>query len=308
LATAEPKFTRCPGCRTVFRVTAEQLALRSGQVRCGHCRAVFDGNAHSISLAPRAAAPADPYDDDSARGPATVTLRSAHALEPAGPDARPALPALAPAPPPREPSFAPPAAAPRPAASVAEAGEDAGDAEDAEDAEDANERAATSARLRERLRGILYGLAIPVLAAGLGLQAALHFRDAIAARWPGTKPALTRVCAPLGCTVEPPRDIAGLAIDASDLQADPAHKGLLILSATLRNRTATVVAYPHLELTLTDAGDQPVVRRALAPGEYAGGTVNLAAGFPPNTELLVKLFIDASATTQAGYRLYLFYP
>jgi len=84
--------------------------------------------------------------------------------------------------------------------------------------------------------------------------------------------------------------------------------GLLTLSATLRNRGATVLAYPHLELTLTDAGDRPVVRRALAPAEYAGGTVNLGAGFPPNSELVVKLFIDASATTQAGYRLYLFYP
>ena len=40
---AEEKFTRCPGCNTIFRVTPPQLALRAGQVRCGHCRTVFDG-------------------------------------------------------------------------------------------------------------------------------------------------------------------------------------------------------------------------------------------------------------------------
>jgi predicted Zn finger-like uncharacterized protein len=34
--------TRCPVCSTVFRVTSEQLRLRAGKVRCGHCQAVFN--------------------------------------------------------------------------------------------------------------------------------------------------------------------------------------------------------------------------------------------------------------------------
>jgi predicted Zn finger-like uncharacterized protein len=34
--------TRCPVCTTVFRVTSEQLRLRAGKVRCGHCQAVFN--------------------------------------------------------------------------------------------------------------------------------------------------------------------------------------------------------------------------------------------------------------------------
>jgi len=50
---AEQKFTRCPGCKTIFRVTPAQLAMRGGQVRCGHCRTVFDGVAALLSLAPQ---------------------------------------------------------------------------------------------------------------------------------------------------------------------------------------------------------------------------------------------------------------
>ena len=92
------------------------------------------------------------------------------------------------------------------------------------------------------------------------------------------------------------------------MQTDPAHKGLLILSATIRNRATIALAYPYLELTLTDSNDQVVVRRALAPSEYASGTAEITNGIPANGEVLVKLFVDASATTQAGYRLYLFYP
>ena len=102
--------------------------------------------------------------------------------------------------------------------------------------------------------------------------------------------------------------MSGLAFDASDLQADPAHKGLLILSATLRNRASIAVAYPYLELTLTDSNDQVVVKRALPPNEYASGTAEIGRGIPANGEVLVKLFIDASATSQVGYRLGFFYP
>ena len=36
-------IAECPSCRTRFRVTAEQLAVADGRVRCGACLAVFDG-------------------------------------------------------------------------------------------------------------------------------------------------------------------------------------------------------------------------------------------------------------------------
>ncbi len=34
--------TRCPVCSTIFRVTSEQLRLKAGKVRCGHCQSVFN--------------------------------------------------------------------------------------------------------------------------------------------------------------------------------------------------------------------------------------------------------------------------
>jgi len=163
-------------------------------------------------------------------------------------------------------------------------------------------------RKRPRALTALYVAAIPLLLAALAAQAIFHFRDALAAHWPQTRQALAQMCAATGCAVRPLRDVAALSIDASDLQADPAHKGLLIPSATIRNRAGYALAYPHLELTLTDAADQTVVRKAMAPAEYAGGTADLAAGIAANGEAVVRLFIDASATSQAGYRLYLFYP
>ncbi len=271
---ADELFTRCPGCKTVFRVTEPQLDLRGGQVRCGHCRTVFNGREELIALDAPALDEQDGEPDELAAGPPTVTLRSAQALEP----------------PPPPPAHDDP---PAPASSVA----------DYENRFAWEEKKPPSKWLKA-----LAVVAIPVLAIALVLQAVLHYRDAIAAHMPATKPALARLCAVAACSIRPLRDVNALSIDATDLQADPAHKGLLILTATIRNRAGYPIGYPHLELTLTDTADQVVVRRALAPADYVSGTANTAAGIAANGEVSVKLFIDASATTQAGYRLYLFFP
>jgi hypothetical protein len=264
----------------------EQLALRAGQVRCGQCKTVFNGIAQQVSLSvpPRAEEPLS----EAALGPPTLTLRNAQALEPALPASKAAPAAVAASP------------APAPATAPAAASPEAPPAD----------RFAPPVKTSPRARTIAYVIAIILLLLLMAAQAAYHFRDSIVTFWPVTRPALERVCELAGCTIRPLRDAAMsyLSIESSDLQADPAHKGLLILTATVRNRANWPLAYPHLELTLTDAQDRVVVRRALAPTDYAGGTADLSRGIVPLGEVSLKVFIDASATTQAGYRLYMFYP
>jgi hypothetical protein len=296
-------------------VTDQQLAVRGGQVRCGHCKNVFDGHAERISLAPKAV-PDEPFHDEALLGPPTVTLRDARALEPLpGTTEAAAAAADVSPPPPARADDTLPEPLPEPlddAATAAPAERDGDDALPAAGAAPAVDYANRFARPRGgRLPGAVDRLAVfalPLLLLALIAQAAFHFRDALAAHVPAAKPLLVRACALLGCSVGPLQESSGLSIDASDLQADPAHRGLLLLTATLRNRAGWSLAYPHLELTLTDAQDQVVVRRALAPAEYVGAGADLAAGIAANAEVPVKLFIDASATTQAGYRLYAFYP
>jgi predicted Zn finger-like uncharacterized protein len=288
----EEKYTRCPGCATVFRVKPEQLALRAGQVRCGHCKTVFDGVAQTVSLAvPTRATRDEPPLDEAALGPPTVTLRDARALEPVPPPAAEAVPE----------------SAPESALQSAPAIEESAAATEVSQEDRFAPVVKPSSRRR---RVILYAIAIVVLVLLIIAQAVFHFRDAIAAHWPPARPVLQTLCDAAGCTIHPLRDavMGYLSIEASDLQADPAHRGLLILTATLRNRAAWALSYPYLELTLTDAQDRVVVRRALAPSDYAGGTADLQRGIAPNAEVAIKVFIDASATTQAGYRLYMFYP
>ena len=266
------QFTRCPACNTVFRVTPEQLGVRAGQVRCGHCKNVFDGIAQLVP-ARSLAAPEEPspHVDEPAATPAAAVAEAASepAPQPAS-EAPGALGALRPV--------------------------------------DYEERFSWPRQERRRRAATLvYGLGAPLLVLLLAGQAVYHFRDDVVARWPGTRPAMSYFCGLLGCQIRPVREIAAVSIDASDLQADEAHRGLLVLTATLRNRAPWPVSYPYLELTLMDTRDQPVARRALLPREYAGAA-DLGVGIPANAEIPVRLYLDASATEQAGYRLYLFYP
>ena len=41
-------FTRCPECRTTFRVSDEALKKANGQVRCGRCASVFNAIAERV--------------------------------------------------------------------------------------------------------------------------------------------------------------------------------------------------------------------------------------------------------------------
>lgn len=40
--------TQCPHCQTTFRVVHDQLKLRAGLVRCGHCKEIFNGIEHLL--------------------------------------------------------------------------------------------------------------------------------------------------------------------------------------------------------------------------------------------------------------------
>jgi predicted Zn finger-like uncharacterized protein len=319
----DPVYTRCPGCATIFRVSVEQLALRDGQVRCGQCRAVFDANNHRLAFDPRRDADVEPGaaaqpdvatgDDDAEPAVAEPGAGKSVSGEPQAAETEAFEQEVA------EPEIAEP--------------EDA-KPEDAEP-EDAKpepaepdvvqpEAGVAKVEATELLRGqrfewrprkslrerpkTLYGALIALLVAGIAAQALLEYRNALAAHAAFTRPMLAAACAVANCTVGPLHDAGALSIDASDLQADPAHRGLLKLTATIRNRASHPIAWPYLELTLTDASDNVVARRALAPTEYAGAAADPARGIPGNGEDLLTLFIDASQTSQAGYRLYLFYP
>jgi predicted Zn finger-like uncharacterized protein len=100
--------TRCPFCETVFRLLPEQLTLRGGLVRCGHCKQVFDASGSLFDVSNGTSfdkAKPVTIDDVTAYTLETLANSGNAAASEAKPsaDARPAPPVVEPAAPVAEP-------------------------------------------------------------------------------------------------------------------------------------------------------------------------------------------------------------
>ena len=157
----------------------------------------------------------------------------------------------------------------------------------------------------------LWALAVLVALAGIAFQTLHRFRAELAAQVPGIRPTLEAACKTLRCQMALPRRPELMSIESSDLQADPRREGIIVLNAVLRNRARFAQDYPALELTLTDEGDRPLLRRVLAPRDYLDPVrvpLLLPEGIAPGGEASLRVFLDSSRSRATGYRLYLFYP
>jgi len=277
-------ITHCPSCHTHFRVHAEQLAARTGQVRCGKCSRIFNALEHLIEEIPQARSPRSAAEFEAPHADAAA---QAHVPELAATETADVAVATP------DPAMTEPVNVDAEAASGARAF-DFGPA-----------AAAEPARPVRRWPWLLGAF---VLLLTLLAQAAYHYRSTITLLFPETKPYAVALCASLGCELPLPRRIDMMSIEASDLQADTTNPNVMVLSATIKNRAIFNQQHPLLELTLTDAQDQPVVRRVLAPQDYLGKAINTQAGFAGNAEIAIKVFIEGSQVKATGYRLYLFYP
>jgi predicted Zn finger-like uncharacterized protein len=407
-------ITRCPHCKTAFRVRETQLALRHGMVRCGACRGVFNAMQHFLQPRGNTILIEPPPDNEeiiyeenpAALNPLTLMQQDRHPKPtpaPPAPAFGPAAPVTATvsaAVPPQAPliiaaSPSPSAAAtpdfsmlaslgnaipapdpmpmpsvtPNTVTSVERIAPTVAAIESAAVIEKAvvNTPAPTAAPLptpsaaptatvsalntsaanvnptttpapamepmvelyTDELEAQLEGSASPTLGpqhfewkrrapssrthttlwtiAGLTLllalvaQSALVFRNEIAVRAPGMRPLLAQLCEPFGCLVTPPERANTLSLDGAEFQADPAHKGLYVFSATMRNRHDQASAFPHLIITLTGLNNQVLSRRIFAPKDYVPGNLDLNAGLTGRGEVEFKLFLDASTISPVGF-------
>lgn len=279
-------LTRCPQCATTFRVSPQQLKVHQGEVRCGRCSAIFDAFESLVAEpipaqatdTPQIAAAGFPPVPPAGDTPEPATLTSADTADIFGKALPPDLQWTA-------PDFVP--------APAQNTGTDS-----------------LNSRPKPKRRWPL--IVLSVLAALLLIaQAAYYYRSELVANtavlWPDSRPWLDKLCADLHCAIPLPRREDQVSIEASDLQVDTGHANLMLLTATLKNRAPFAQEYPLLALTLTDARDQAVARRVLAPADYLDRKTDSRGGFAANADLAIKVFIDSHDLKATGYRLFLFY-
>lgn len=160
---------------------------------------------------------------------------------------------------------------------------------------------------RSALKTALWSVGILLLVLLAAAQLAYLFRTELVIAQPALKPLFEQACARLGCTLPAPRRADLISIESSELNPDTERAPLLRLNALLRNGATHAQDWPHLELSLTDTADRPIVRRVLAPADYLPAD-RQGSEFAAASEQAVSVLVDPTDTDAGGYRLYVFYP
>ncbi len=152
-----------------------------------------------------------------------------------------------------------------------------------------------------------FSLASFLLLVLVALQTVYFMRTKLAAEHPQFKPLLVKTCTFLNCEIGLPKDIDFFVIDDSGMQENENYQGVINFSSSLINNANHAQAYPNIELTLTNAEDQPVLRRLIKPSEYLIANTKTDNGMRAHEEIRIKLAINASDIAVAGYRVLLVY-
>ncbi|MGZ8209156.1 MAG: zinc-ribbon and DUF3426 domain-containing protein [Burkholderiales bacterium] len=285
--------TRCPRCSTLYRVTPVQLQARAGKVRCGRCMNVFDGfQALAVEQADAVSEPVrfEPGRAEAAAAASAAVAEGAHPRVDASAAAAPAgapkgtvreAPKPASTAPAREPASVPPPAGPVAPAAPAK-----------------------TQLLRRPGAVAAWSAACAVAALLLALQIVYVWRSELAARSPAVRSVFSSFCDTVGCSVPLPHRPDLVKIEASDVQmVDAARPQLVQLTATLRSYAGYYLAYPALDLVLTNANEHALARRIFVPQEYLDPNRDPKAGFPPRAEITIALDLDTSDLNAAGFRL-----
>jgi predicted Zn finger-like uncharacterized protein len=182
------------------------------------------------------------------------------------------------------------------------------------------------------VRGVLSVLALGLITLLAG-QAAHHWRNELAAQQPAMAPWLAQWCELAHCRIEAPRQIDDLQVDNIQLVRTPSEgEDTYRLTAIIHNRADIALSWPQLDLNLTDANGQLLVRRVFqvtdarmvpskdSPDATTGagsGTMGAAKAaslpavphnVPANTQTTVQWQLRAPDLKLAGYTAELFYP
>ena len=147
-----------------------------------------------------------------------------------------------------------------------------------------------------------------LLAATLLAQVVVHKRHYLASAQPQWRATLQALCLPLQCDVQPYRQIAAVSVDSSSF--NKLQGSTYRFALALKNQSALEVALPAVELTLTDASEQLLLRRVFTPAELAAPATLAPGGeWLGSLDMEMDLQLPGNADARiAGYRVLAFYP
>jgi len=302
-------YVACPSCKSLYAVSAEQLGLAGGQVRCGQCqtrfnavRSVFDDPQQALASEPPLQ-PALAQEIDDLVGRALNEVPT----ETPPPNAEPVTPAPAP---PVTALSTPAAKSPgSPVRADVDCYAQPTSAEftpwqDTETDDDWPQ--ATHGMVFDDEQDYHAHTSWGAVAASLLLTVLLLGQYAYWDRYrlsqiSALRPALEWLCAPLKCDLPLRHNLAKVEMIEREVRDHPRVKDALLVSASFINRAPYTQAYPVLQISFSDVAGAPVAARRFAPEEYLRKK-NAAIGMAPGEETLVVLEVVDPGTRAVSFQ------
>jgi predicted Zn finger-like uncharacterized protein len=304
-------FTRCPHCRTTFRITTEALEKAGGRVRCGRCAGIFDARqalhegeseTETQPVPPETAGtPRQPPPETADTGGTTADRAAAAEPQPAAHgagtqahQAPQAAPDTADAAAPARAQTAETTAAVRDDDAVSDTVVDSV----LEDEQRAPDEPSPPLLWSEALEGVpstrhsaLWAGACVLASLVLLGQAVHHFRGQLAAQ-PIVGSWLTRAYEWAGIDLVPNWDVHQYRVLDWVATAEPkaSGQGNLVISARIRNTGPASQPYPDIRLQLKNRWEDVVGSRTFEPAEYMARAPDgrmMAAGATEKAQLTV---------------------
>ncbi len=179
-------------------------------------------------------------------------------------------------------------------------------------------QAQAKARWRHPAVRALLSFALVALLATLGLQVVHQFRDLIVAHDPTLRPYLTAWCQQVGCELKPPLRIEDLQVDdLKFVRATSEGPDAYRLTVILHNKAPVNLAWPDVDLSLTDVNGALLIRRVFSPQDATwqdSAETQVTAGqrppeaAPAQRSTTLQWHMKIAQLQPVGYTADIFYP
>ena len=308
-------FTECPSCKTLFRITEDQLASVGGKVRCGFCYGMF--NAYDFLFEGESAEEAGSANEEQAYQPeidereledddSTTTVAHPTQLKQTG---QTSAASTARVPPPIDatpPTAKSPRAPNTPAANqppnlldaISMAGRELHQVTRTQ--LDSRRNASAAMSRSDVLLTAGWASATFFLLLLIAGQFAYYKRDDLA-RYPAMRPLLQSICGLIGCTIPLLKSPQQIRLISRDIRNHPTAQDALQVRAMILNEAPFAQPYPLLRLDLTDVAGNTIASRQFHPEEYLPPSTDMSAGFGAKQKVEIQLDILDTQHTAVGF-------
>lgn len=138
------------------------------------------------------------------------------------------------------------------------------------------------------------------LALLLVVQVLLADRQRLAAD-PTWRPLLSSLCGALRCSLPPWHQPSAFTMLDRDVRPATDASGVLQIQASFRNDARWAQAWPHLELSLSDADGRVIGSRVFAPGDYLGADAVVGDTLAPGQSARIAFRVREPAAGTAAF-------